>query len=290
MPTEPARPHFSAFCAFSLLAALSTICAAAAAQNAPKLKEVPPPPGSHLLPLPKGGPTPRTRDGHPDLSGVWFPGLTGGYDVSDPPAQLQFDPKVTPEEKPPYQPWAAAKIAAMSPVDFELHRPSVNCLPRGVPALFLANPYPLQLIQSPGQLAQLNELNNNWRVIPTDGRPHAKDPDPTFYGDETGHWEGDTLVIDVIAMDERSWNTVDGWFHSDQQHVIERLSRPDMNHLIYQVTIEDPKVLTKPWTSVPRHWSLSHEPLEEYFCTDNQELEQYNELKKKEAASTAPSH
>jgi len=250
----------------------------------------PPPNGSHLQPLPKGGPTPRSADGHPDLSGIWFPGLTGGFDVSNPPAQRLFDPKLTPEEKPPFQPWAAAKLAAMSQVEIELHRASVNCLPRGVPGMFTANPYPIQLVQTPGQLVQLDELNNNWRVVPTDGRPHTKDPDPTFNGEGIGHWDGDTLVIDVIAMDDRSWNDISGWFHSDQQHVVERLSRPDFNHLDYQVIIDDPKVLTHPWTSVKRHWSLGHEALEEYYCTNNQDVDQYNDLKKKEEAQPAPNH
>jgi hypothetical protein len=234
-----------------------------------------------LQPLPKGGPTPRMADGHPDFSGVWFPGTTGGYDTSNPTALRTFDPKVTPEEKPPFQPWAAAKVKSMSPVDLELGRASVNCLPRGTPLNFVGNPYPIKLVQARDELIQLYELNTNFRVIHTDGRPHTKNPDPTFVGDATAHWEGDTLVIDVIAIDERTWNNFVGWFHSDQEHVVERLTRPSENYLVYQVTIEDPKVLTKPWTSAPRQWSLSHEDLEEYYCTNNQEVQQYESLKEK---------
>ena len=211
---------------------------------------------------------------------------TGGYDTSNPPAQRQFDPKVTPEEKPPFQPWAAAKIKSMTPVDFELGRASVNCMPRGTPSMFLMNPYPTKLVQTRDELIQLNELNSNFRVIHTDGRAHTKNPDPTFNGDASAHWDGDTLVIDVIAIDERTWNNFVGWFHSDQEHVIERLTRPSENYLVYQVTIEDPKVLTKPWTSAPRQWSLSHEDLEEYYCTNNQEVQQYESLKDKDAGSS----
>jgi hypothetical protein len=233
--------------------------------------------------LPKGGPAPRTAGGHPDLSGVWFPGVTGGYDTSNPTSLRTFDPRATPEEKPPFQPWAAAKVNSMSAVDLELGRASVNCLPRGTPLNFLGNPYPIKLVQTRDELIQLYELNTNFRVIHTDGRPHAKNPDPTFGGDSTAHWEGDTLVIDAIAIDERTWNNFLGWFHSDQEHVIERLTRPSENYLIYQVTIEDPKVLTKPWTSAPRTWTLSHEDLEEYFCTNNQEVREYESIKEKDA-------
>jgi hypothetical protein len=235
---------------------------------------------------PKGGPTPRTADGHPDLSGVWFPGTAGGF-TFNPALRKQFDSKATPEEPPPFQPWAAAKIKAMTSTDYELGRASVNCLPRGVPGMFLIDPYPFQLVQTPGLFIQLDELNNNWRVVHTDGRAHNPEPDPAFNGDEVGHWDGDTLVIDVIGIDERTWNNFTGWFHSDQEHVVERISRPSMNYLVYQVTIEDPKVLSKPWTSAPRVWTLGHEDLLEYFCTNNQDVDQYKALKSKESSGDA---
>jgi hypothetical protein len=231
---------------------------------------------------PKGGPAPRSADGHPDLSGVWFPGTAGGF-TFNPALRKQFDPKATPEEPPPFQPWAAAKIKAMTATDYELGRASVNCMPRGVPGMFLIDPYPFQLVQTPGLFVQLDELNNNWRVVHTDGRAHNPEPDPSFNGDEVGHWDGDTLVIDVIGLDERTWNNFTGWFHSDQEHVIERITRPSMNYLVYQVTIEDPKVLSKPWTSAPRVWTLGHEDLLEYFCTNNQDVDQYKALKSKES-------
>jgi hypothetical protein len=233
--------------------------------------------------VPKGGPAPRSADGHPDLSGVWFPGTAGGFTFNT-ALRKQFDAKASPEEPPPFQPWAAAKIKAMTTTDYELGRASVNCLPRGVPGMFMIDPYPFQLVQTPGLFVQLDELNNNWRVVHTDGRPHSPDPDPSFDGDEVGHWEGDTLVIDVIGIDERTWNNFTGWFHSDQEHVIERISRPSMNYLVYQVTIEDPKVLSKPWTSAPRVWTLGHEDLLEYYCTNNQDIDQYKALKSKESS------
>ncbi len=228
-----------------------------------------------------GGPTPRMPDGHPDFSGVWFQGAAGSQ-TFDAGARRQFDPKVTPEEPPSFQPWAAAKIKAMTSTDFELGRASVNCMPRGVPGMVLINPYPFQLVSTPGQLVQLNELNNNFRVISTNGGTHDPDPDPGFLGDEVAHWEGDALIVDTIAIDERTWNNFTGWFHSDKEHVVEKFTRPDLNHLFVQVTIEDPKVLAKPWTSAPRMWTLGHEKLQEYFCTNNQDIDQLKTLKGKE--------
>ena len=127
-----------------------------------------------------------------------------------------------------------------------------------------------------------------FRVIPTDGRPHTEEPDPTFNGEERGHWEGDTLVIDTIAIDERVWNSANWRFHSEQEHVIERYSRPSMNYLVYQITIEDPKVLTKPWVSAPHRFSLSvtHEPLGEWYCG----VEPNEALESEAAEATARGH
>jgi hypothetical protein len=255
----------------SLLVLLGMVCVSAGAQARQQ---------TEVKALPKGGSAPRTADGHSDLSGVWMHGLAGRTAEGGlPPALREFDSKA--EDPPPFQPAAAAKVK-MSDVQVELGRASVNCMPRGVPGMFLINPYPIQLIQTPGQLAQLDELNNNWRVIPLDGHAHSKDPDPQFNGEGIGHWEGDTLVIDTIGIDERTWNNFSGWFHSDQEHVIEHLTRPDVSFLNYQVTIEDPKVLTKPWTSSVRHWSLAHEPLLEYYCTHNEEVTQYKQLNEKQ--------
>jgi len=238
--------------------------------------------------LPPGGPTPRMADGHPDFSGVWFPGVTGDGNLNDAGLAGDYtlarrDPKQTPEPKPALQPWAAAKLREMYPseVDIQLHSPAVNCTPRGIPAMWIWNPYPIQLVTVPAQFIQLNEMDVDYRVVPMDGRSHAKDPDPTFHGDAVGHWEGDTLVIDVIGIDERTWNNRQGWFHSDQEHIVERITRPSMNYLTYQVTIEDPKVLTKPWVSPVYTWSLGHEPLQEFYCTHTEEVNQYSVLKNK---------
>ena len=248
--------------------------------------------------LPDGGPTPRLPDGHPDLSGIWFVGGLGKEDArlaqsaatQGDPAQRPFDPKVTPEEKPSFQPWAAEKVKQMgrgpaagalskmtkeqqlAAIDTEIARLERECMPHGVPGITLVGAmHGMQLVATPGTLVQLTELNHDWRVVSIDGGTHSKDPDPKFNGESVARWDGDTLVLDTIGLDERTWNDGAGWIHSDQQPVVERFTRPSRNYLIYQVTIEDPKVLTKPWVSAPRKFSLSvsSDPLNEWYCGIN---------------------
>jgi hypothetical protein len=248
--------------------------------------------------LPDGGPAPRLADGHPDLSGIWFVGALGKEDArlaqsaatQGDPAQRPFDPKVTPEEKPSFQPWAAEKVKQMgrgpaagalskmakeqqlAAIDTEIARLERECMPHGVPGITLVGAmHGMQMVATPGTLVQLTELNHDWRVVSIDGRAHSKDPDPKFNGESVARWDGDTLIIDTAGLDERTWNDGAGWIHSDQQHVVERFTRSSRNYLIYQVTIEDPKVLTKPWVSAPHKFSLSvsGDPLNEWYCGIN---------------------
>jgi len=261
-----------------IVAALCVLPVATGAQEKPFVQAR----GSVVpVPLPPGGPPPRMSDGHVDLSGVWFPGPTGKANA------WSVVPEQRAKEDPiPFQPWAEAKYKSFTRVDLELGSANVNCSPVGTPGMFTDNAYVHQIDTKPGQLIHLIENNNRWRVIHTDGRPHKKpeDLEPLFNGDETAHWEGDTLVIDSISIDERTWIR-DGWFHSDQLHVIERLRRPSLNYLEYQFTIEDPKVLTKPWTSTWMTLSLGHEDLTENFCTRNENVEQLQKLAEQQKAA-----
>jgi len=232
-------------------------------------------------PLPPGGPAPRLADGHVDLTGRWYPNAAGrmlqvAYPVNRAAFQ-QFDPKATPEEKPSFKPGLDPKYTRPNPYGV--------CDQPGVPSATLeqiSQHVPIELIASPARVAVLYEYPLNVRMIYTNGRKHLKDPDPTFNGDSEAHWEGDTLVVDVIGIDDRLRNlvpgeTTPGWFPSDKEHVVERWSRPSKNYLTYQVTIEDPVVLAKPWTSAPRTWSLSAIPGDEWgevFCTHNEEPEE----------------
>jgi hypothetical protein len=245
--------------------------------------------------LPPGAPTPRMADGHPDLTGRYYPNhagrmLEGAYPI-DRTIFRQYDPKETPEEPPVFKPGMAAKYKSAVPYG--------TCDQAGTPSSITmqeSQHAPIELIQSPGRLVVLAEYPLTVRMIHTDGRPHPKDPDPSFNGDSTAHWQGDTLVVDVIAIDERMRNVGAGflgeggaWLHSDQEHIVERFTRPSKNYLIYQVTIEDPIVLAKPWSSAPRYWSLAQDPNDDWtevFCTHNEEPEEYEKIMEHDAKAS----
>jgi hypothetical protein len=236
--------------------------------------------------MPPGGPPPRLANGKPDLTGHWLPnsagqGVSGRYGV-DPAARRQFDSKATPEEPPVFQPWAAKRIAGMGPVERELSKSSVNCIPRGLPAIWLQNPYSTFIVHTPAVMTQLYEVLNDWRLIHLDGRPLPKDPEPWFHGSSTAHWEGDTLVVESSGFDERTYIMPNGWFHSDQLRVTERYSRPSMNYLIVEITVDDAKVLEKPWKSAPRRWTLGNGEVYEFYCTNNKDVEELEKLRELE--------
>jgi hypothetical protein len=275
----------------ALLAALCFALTMAFAQNSPApaqgTKPVIAGNFDQVHALPPGGPPPRMADGHVDLSGRYYPNragrmLEGAYPV-DPGVRGAGVADTARDQPPVFKPGMAAKYK--SPV------PYGECDQAGTPSSITmqANQHgPLVLMQTPGMITMLSEYPLTVRMVHTDGRPHQKNPDPTFSGDSTAHWEGDTLVVDAIAIDTKLRNVAVGftgesgaWFHSDQEHVIERFTRPSKNYLTYQVTIEDPVVLEKPWTSTPRTWSLSQDPNDdwaEYFCTHNEEPDEYKKI------------
>jgi hypothetical protein len=209
--------------------------------------------------------------------------LQFAYPLED-AAIRQFDPKATPEERPSFKPGLAAKYTKQAPYG--------DCDQPGTPSAALeqiSQHAPMELIQQPGKLWMLFEYPMDVRQIHTDGRPHPKDPDPSFNGDSTAHWEGDTMVIDVTAIDERLrmiTGAGGGWYPSDKMHVVERLNRTSKNYLTYQITIEDPTVLAKPWKSAPRVWTLAQDPKDDWtevFCTLNEEPV---EIQRQNAAKT----
>jgi hypothetical protein len=135
--------------------------------------------------------------------------------------------------------------------------PTFSCLPAGVPRM---GP-PDKILQTSTEIVFLYQSRNTFRIIPIDGRPHhpEKSLDQTWMGDSVGNWEGDTLVIDTIGFNDVSWLDWPGYFHSEQLRVIERLRREN-NTLHYQVTVEDPVVLMKPWVRNPVIRRLNTDP------------------------------
>lgn len=213
-------------------------------------------------------PTPRLPDGTPNL-GPLEDGL-GYWDRGSGPAVggAEFPP---PDEIP-FKPWARAlfdyRQQTLSKDD-----PHVRCAPPGGLRQF-AVPFGLQIIQVPS-IKRIFILSGGstrpWRVVYMDGRPHP-DPDlfnPSYFGHSVGHWEGDTLVIDTVGFNERFWLHRDGYPHTEALHLIERISRPDFDTLRYEVTIDDPRTYTRPWTtSWSKRWTPDEEIIE-YFCHEN---------------------
>jgi hypothetical protein len=140
-------------------------------------------------------------------------------------------------------------------------------LPARVPRLTYM-PFPLQIVQTPRDILVLHEYVHAVRTLHVDGSPHPPDPADSWLGDSRGHWEGDTLVVDSIHFNDRTWFDRAGNFHSDALHVVERLTPTDPDHINYSVTIEDQKVFTRPWTMsmiLYRHKEKNFQLLE-YEC------------------------
>ena len=149
-------------------------------------------------------------------------------------------------EPAPYQPWAAKKVLEA----FNrrgIDDPTGLCLPAGIPRIVMLGLFPQQFIQTPTQIVMLYEYMNVFRVIPLNAK-HPDDIIPSYMGNSVARWEGDTLVVDVIGFNDKTWLSGTGTFHTDALHITERYTRVDKDQINYEVTMEDPNVLTKPWT------------------------------------------
>jgi hypothetical protein len=190
----------------------------------------------------------RTAEGTPDLSGIWQVLAPVDRDLlphvarKDSPAHLG---SVVGDEIP-YQPWALAKRKENF-AKRETDDPSNRCVMPGIPRITYT-PLPFQIFQTPKQITVLYEYAHSVRDIYTNGTPHPPGHIDWYLGDSRGHWEGDTLVVDVNDFNDETWLDHAGDFHSDELHVVERYTPIDNDHIAYEATIEDPKVFTKPWT------------------------------------------
>jgi len=206
-----------------------------------------PPVAARKPPKPPAGPTPKSEDGKVDLSGVWVPDSIA----------LPSDPS--------YQP-AYQKIYDEHKANKGKDDPEKFCLPDGA---VRANPLPYKIVQGPKMIVLLWEGNtHSYRRFFLDGRKFDFDIEPESYtGQSIGHWEGDALVVETKGFNDKTWLDATGKPHSEDMHLIERYSRPDLGHLKVDLNSEDSKAFTKPYsftrtfTLAPKDWDL-----QEYVC------------------------
>lgn len=190
---------------------------------------------------------PRTQQGQPDLQGVWQVLNTAAWDIEDHSATLGVPAgQGVVEGGPlPYQGWALAKknenFANRATLD-----PETKCYLSGVPRITYM-PYPFQIAQLADKVTILYEYNHTLRHIYMNGNEHPEGPIDWWMGDSRGKWEGHTLVVDTVHFTDQTWFDRAGNFHSEGLHVVERFVPTSRDHMQYEVTIEDPKVFTRPW-------------------------------------------
>jgi hypothetical protein len=195
---------------------------------------------------PPAGPAPRTFDGKPDLSGVWWQPTTVD------PGKPEFLPEAIATQK--------ERLANNSK-----DSPQARCLPSAP----LRNGPLWEFVQSRNFLVYISDDESpGFHQIYLDGRGHPADPNPAWYGHSIGHWDQDTLVVDRVAFDPRVWLDIESHPHSDKLHIVERYHRPDLGHLEIEITVDDPGVLAQPWTQ-KRVAHLAHEEIYEFICAEN---------------------
>jgi hypothetical protein len=142
------------------------------------------------------------------------------------------------------------------------------CLPLGGPRS-MASPTPAQIVQEQDRILIVFEVGSLWREIHMDGRKHPADVNPTYFGHSVGHWEKDTLVVDTVGYNEKTWLDYSGYMHTDQLHTVEYISRPYKEKLNYKVVIDDPGAYEEPWTA---EWDIAWaegRELQEFVCQEN---------------------
>ena len=201
-------------------------------------------------------PAPRKPDGTPDLSGIWMvPGLKYLINIA---ADLK---------EVPFQPWAAAEYKRRMD-DRGKDDPNNFCLPSVIPEK-IAVTSPWKIIENPGLTLILYESRTIFRQIFTDGRALPKDPNPTWQGYSIGKWDGDTFVVETSGFNGKGWLDTNGHPVTDALHVTERYRRKDFGHMDVEVTVDDPKAYTRPWTIHENPELQADTELIEYICEEN---------------------
>jgi hypothetical protein len=217
-------------------------------------------------------PAPRTPDGKPDFSGIWMPSMrnTGpeGLEGQTRKATQFWDYGIGLPGGLPYQSWARDLRNTREAANSK-DNPDVRCMPLGLLQM-LTHPMARRVQQSPGYIAILYERNSEFRQIFTDGRPLPVDPQPSWNGYSTGRWDGDTLVVETNGLRDGLWADYDGSPTTEAAKVTERYRRVNYGNLEIDVTVDDPKAYTKPWTIKVRHAIALNTDLLEYFCLENE--------------------
>ena len=234
---------------------------------------------------------PRLANGKPDLSGVWMTAepacvIRGTLPVTEllklippsrtcPPRTASFSRQsinigIDMPGGLPYQPWLA-KLVDERTANQAIDDPHIRCLPD----LFLRAyglPHYLKFVQTPDLLVMLNEYNGVYRQVFTDGRPLPEAPNPSWQGYSTATWSGDTLVIDTIGFRDDLWIDWDGSMITEAAKVRERIRRTDFGHLEIEVTVDDPKAYTKPWTVTLRQQFAADTELIDEICAEGEKF------------------
>jgi hypothetical protein len=209
-----------------------------------------------------------------DLSGVW--------NMHSTPEQRKYTGSTYTATPPEMTPWGTEKYNTTKPSNGprthslkETDDPVLRkCLPPGTPRIYL-QPFPFQMVTTPKEIIMFFEYDHTVRQIFMDGRAHPEDITPTYMGHSTGKWEGDTLVVDTVGFNDKSWLDRDGHPHSDQLHIVERFHRINHDDMTIDITMEDPKALAKPWKTQLNFQFKPDWDIMELACTDNGAFEDF---------------
>jgi hypothetical protein len=225
-------------------------------------------------------PAPKAADGHPDLSGVWDRGIApgtptspptpppGGFGATPPPGPRPFQnlPSLLPDGLP-FQPWAL-ELRKQRLAENSKDHPDAHCLPLH-PVQLHSHPQPRKIIQTPGMVLIIYEANDGLRQIFTDGRPLPADAEPWWFGYSSGKWDGDTLVVETTGFRDMGWLDEEGTVITSSGKIRERFRRVNYGTLEIEITVDDPKAFTKPWTVKLNQRLMPDTELIEFVCQEN---------------------
>src|ERR1700691_4867130 len=219
--------------------------------------------------------TPRMVDGKPDFSGIWTSDEADPRRPGVPPnpndattSRRMVNLGVDLPGGLPYQSWLVPIVKERT-ANMAKDDPHIRCLPDNFLRAY-GMPHLLKFVHTPNLLVVLNEMNAGYRQVFTDGRPLPEDPNPSWQGYSSGKWSGDTLVIDTIGLRDDTWIDWDGSVLTQAAKVREQIRRPDFGHLEIQVTVDDPKAYTKPWTVTLKQRIVVDTELVDEICLENE--------------------